>query len=64
MVSVTRYPLTGHARYRVEKAREELSRAQQLDLSDGREMARTIGRLEVALSQLLDVIDECSEVES
>lgn len=54
---MARFELTGHDRYRVERAREELARAAELDLSDDRAMARTIGRLEVALKQLLEVFD-------
>jgi hypothetical protein len=55
---MARFELTGHDRYRIEKAREELAAAEQLDLSDDRAMARTIGRLEVALKQLLEILDE------
>ncbi|MFD5566623.1 hypothetical protein [Streptomyces cadmiisoli] len=55
---MARFEMTGHDRYRVEKAREELARAGDLDLADDRAMARTIGRLEVALQLLLDMLDE------
>lgn len=47
--------MTGHDRYRVGKAREVLD---SLDMGDDRAMARTIGRLEVALQQLLEMVDE------
>lgn len=53
--------LTDHDRYRIEAARTELAAAGRLDLSDDRAMARTIGRLEVALQQLLEVFDESGE---
>ncbi|MFE9927221.1 hypothetical protein ACFYQA_38655 [Streptomyces sp. NPDC005774] len=46
--------LDGHRRYLVEKAREALAK---VDLSDDREMARTIGRLEISLEQLLEIVD-------
>lgn len=52
-----RFDLTDFDRYRIEAAREELARAERLDLSDDRAMARTIGRLEVALQHLLEVFD-------
>lgn len=55
---MARFDLTDHDRYRIEKAREELAAAGRLDLSDDRAMARTIGRLEVALRQLLEMLDE------
>lgn len=42
--------------YRVRAARKELSAP--VDLSDARAMARKIGRLEVALEQLLEMLDE------
>lgn len=57
-MTVARFKLTDHDRYRVEKAREELARAGSLNLLDETAMARTIGRLEVALSQLVEMVDE------
>lgn len=54
---MARFDLNDHDRYRIEKAREELAAVKQLDLADDRAMARTIGRLEVALKQLLEVFD-------
>jgi hypothetical protein len=53
--------LDGTDRYRIAQAREALAKAEQLDMSDDRAMARTIGRLEVTLSQLLEVIDSLTE---
>lgn len=50
--------MTEHDLYRVTKAREALAKAEQLDMGDDREMARTIGRLEVALAQLVEMVDE------
>ncbi|MDR3083110.1 MAG: hypothetical protein LBV60_19690 [Streptomyces sp.] len=52
---MARFALTGHDLYLIEKAREEL--AAGVDLSDDRAMARKIGRLEVALQQLLEMLD-------
>jgi hypothetical protein len=49
--------LDGFQRRQVEKAREELAAVERLDMSDDRAMARTIGRLEVALAQLLDIVE-------
>ncbi|MEV7034586.1 hypothetical protein AB0N99_30695 [Streptomyces sp. NPDC093272] len=53
-----RFDLTEYDRYRIAAARRELAKAEQLDMSDDRAMARTIGRLEVALQQLLEVFGE------
>ncbi|MEV6398141.1 hypothetical protein AB0M39_25785 [Streptomyces sp. NPDC051907] len=50
--------LNDHDRYRIGQAREALAAAAVVDLSDDRALCRMLGRLEVALSQLLDVIDE------
>jgi len=50
--------LTDHDRYRIEKAREYLVASEQLNLSDDRAMARMLGRLEVAVRQLLEMLDE------
>ncbi|MET8947445.1 hypothetical protein ABZX30_28850 [Streptomyces sp. NPDC004542] len=55
---MSRFELTGHDRYRIEAARRDLAAAERLDMSDDRAMARTIGRLEVALRQLLEMVDE------
>jgi hypothetical protein len=53
--------LNDHDRYRIAQAREALAKAEQLDMSDDRALCRMLGRLEVALSQLLDVIDALAE---
>jgi hypothetical protein len=53
---MARFDLTEHDRYRIEAARKEL--ATPVDLADDRAMARRIGRLEVALQQLLEMLDE------
>ncbi len=47
--------MSEHHEYLMRKAREEL--AAGVDLSDDREMARKIGRLEVALEQLLETFE-------
>lgn len=53
-----RFEMTDHDRYRVAKAREALAAAESLNLLDERAMARTIGRLEVAVQQLVEMTDE------
>ncbi|WP_045563002.1 hypothetical protein [Streptomyces sp. FxanaA7] len=58
---MARFELTDHDRYRIEAARRELANAQQLDMSDDRAMARRIGRLEVVLQQLLEMLAEVGE---
>jgi hypothetical protein len=58
---MARFELTGHDRYRIEAAREELARLQRRDVSDPLAMAHLLGRVEVALRQLLDVFDEGGE---
>ena len=55
---MSRFDLTEHDQYRVEQAREALAAAKQYDMADVRAMAHLIGRLEVVLSQLLDMLDE------
>jgi hypothetical protein len=55
---VSRFELTEHDLYRVDQARKTLAAAAKLDMSDDRAMARTIGRLEVSLSQLVEMVDE------
>lgn len=57
-----RFEMTGHDLYRVAKAREALANAETLNLLDERAMARTIGRLEVAVQQLVEMADEASTV--
>jgi len=56
---VSRFPLNEYDEHRVQKAREEL--AADPDLADDRAMARKIGRLEVVLQQLLEMLDEPGE---
>ncbi|MFJ9740846.1 hypothetical protein [Streptomyces sp. NPDC101166] len=56
-----RFELNQSDRCRIDAARHELVNAQQLDMSDDRAMARTIGRLEVALQQLLEMFGEGGE---
>ncbi|MER6402982.1 hypothetical protein ABT269_05500 [Streptomyces viridosporus] len=51
--------MSEHDEYRVRKAREELSAP--VDLTDTHAMIRRVGRLEVALEQLLDLLDERGE---
>lgn len=60
---MSRFNLTGHDRYRISKAREELAALDGLDLGDERAMARTIGRLEVALQQLVEMVDQAERDE-
>ncbi|WP_330347514.1 hypothetical protein [Streptomyces sp. NBC_00582] len=55
---MARFQMNDHDRYRIEAARRELATAKELDMGDDEAMARTIGRLEVALAQLLEMLDE------
>jgi hypothetical protein len=50
--------LTGHDRHRIDQARRDLAAAKQLDRSDGQATDRMFGRLEVAVQQLLEMLDE------
>ena len=50
--------MTEHDQYRLDKAREELAALDTLDMGDDRAMSRTLGRLEVALQQLVEMVDE------
>ncbi|MFD7709502.1 hypothetical protein [Streptomyces sp. NPDC059786] len=56
---MARFEMHDHDRYRVRKAREEL--AAEVNLLDETGMARKIGRLEVALSQMLEMVDESTD---
>lgn len=56
-----RFDLTDHDRYRIAKARQELAALKRLDLADDRAMAHTLGRVEVVLQQLLEMLDEDGE---
>lgn len=53
---MSRFPLNEHDTYRIQKARETLAAA--VDWADDRAMARRIGRLEIALEQMLEMLDE------
>jgi hypothetical protein len=53
-----RFKTTGHDRYRIEQARAELAALDSLDLGDDHAVVRTLGRLEVALQQLVEMADE------
>jgi hypothetical protein len=55
---VNRFDPTDHDRYRIEQARKELAALDNLDMGDDRAMARTLGRLEIALQQLVEMADE------
>jgi hypothetical protein len=55
---VSRFDLTDHDRYRIEQARKELAALDSLDMGDDRAVARALGRLEVALQQLVEMVDE------
>jgi hypothetical protein len=52
----SRFNLTGFNRYRIQKAREELAAVKTVNLLDENAMARAIGRLEVALEQLIELV--------
>lgn len=53
---MSRFPLNRHDAYRIQAAREVL--AAPVDMGDDRAMAGRLGRLEVALEQLLAMLDE------
>jgi hypothetical protein len=55
---MSRFETTEHDRYRIEQARAELDALETLDMGDDRAMARALGRLEVALQQLVEMADE------
>ncbi|MCM1974305.1 hypothetical protein [Streptomyces sp. G1] len=54
---MVRFELTPLDRCHVENARKELVAARTLNLLDENAMARTIGRLEVALERLIEMVD-------
>ncbi|MDK1348040.1 hypothetical protein QNO09_33115 [Streptomyces sp. 378] len=54
---MARFGLTPLERCHVENARKELAAAQTLNLLDENAMARTIGRLEVAVERLIEMVD-------
>ncbi|WP_192582745.1 hypothetical protein [Streptomyces triticiradicis] len=55
---MARFELTDHDRYRIEKAREDLAAAKKIDRGDEQAADRMFGRLEVAVQQLLEMLDE------
>jgi hypothetical protein len=54
---MARFDLTPLDRCHIANARKELAAVETLDLRDTRAMARTIGRLEAALAQLVAMVD-------
>lgn len=59
-----RFELDNFDRWRVAQAREALAASEQLDMGDDRAMARMLGRLEVVLRSLLEMVDEATGGES
>ncbi|MGR6537663.1 hypothetical protein [Streptomyces rochei] len=57
---MARISLTERDRCTIEAARKALAVAVSVDLLDGRAMARMIGRLEVAVERLIEMVDETS----
>lgn len=53
--------LTDHDRYRIAQARRDLAAARQLDKPGDQATAHMLGRLEVALEQLLEVFGEAGD---
>ncbi|MFE6589971.1 hypothetical protein [Streptomyces sp. NPDC057781] len=54
---MSRFDLTEYDRCTVEAARRALSAAESVNLLDGSAMARMIGRLEVAVERLIEMVD-------
>ncbi|MFF6892159.1 hypothetical protein ACFY8Z_16150 [Streptomyces microflavus] len=52
-----RFDLTAYDRTRILAARQALADAQSMSLLDASAMARTIGRLEVTVEQLVEMVD-------
>ncbi|MDQ0385998.1 hypothetical protein J2S54_002818 [Streptomyces sp. DSM 42143] len=52
-----RFRLTEWDRAHVDNARRELAAARTLDMTDDRAIVRTLGRLEVALARLVEMVD-------
>jgi hypothetical protein len=50
--------LTDHDVYRIRQARKVLAEAGELDWSNGEAVGRRLGRVEVALKQMLEMLDE------
>ncbi|MFJ6552806.1 hypothetical protein ACIQNT_11175 [Streptomyces luteogriseus] len=55
---MARFDLTEHDRCTIEAARKTLAAAACVNLLDGNAMARMIGRLEVAVERLIEMVDE------
>ncbi|WP_328872773.1 hypothetical protein OHT76_23205 [Streptomyces sp. NBC_00287] len=55
---MARFDLTEYDRCIIEAARQALAAAENVNLLDGRAMARMIGRLEVAVERLIEMVDE------
>lgn len=58
------FELNAHDRYRISQAREALAAAKAIDWSDEQAGPRMVGRLQVAVENLLAVIDEHQAGES
>ncbi|WP_203181500.1 hypothetical protein [Streptomyces pratensis] len=54
---MNRFELTEHDQYTIAAARKTLEAARSVDLLDGRAMARVIGRLEVSVERLIELVD-------
>ncbi|WP_432194193.1 hypothetical protein [Streptomyces sp. bgisy027] len=55
---MARFDLTEYDRCTIKAARMTLAAAQSVNLLDGSAMARMIGRLEVAVERLIEMVDE------
>ncbi|MBG0854008.1 hypothetical protein I2W78_19685 [Streptomyces spinoverrucosus] len=55
---MARFDLTEYDRCTIKAARETLAAAASVNLLDGSAMARMIGRLEVAVERLIEMVDE------
>jgi hypothetical protein len=54
---MARFDLTEHDRVHIAAARQTLAAAESVNLLDGSAMARMIGRLEVAVERLIEMVD-------
>jgi hypothetical protein len=57
---MARFDLTEHDRCHIAAARRALADAESVNLLDGSAMARVIGRLEVAVERLIEMVDEAA----
>jgi hypothetical protein len=57
---MARFDLTAHDRIHIDAARQTLAHAESVNLLDGSAMARMIGRLEVAVERLIEIVDEAA----